>query len=92
MWREPFGAVTEKPSWICQRIITWAAVLPCAAPISFNTGSRKVSPDDKNFLNIATAIMVGHLKSHPEDMELVTAAFDERSIPMEVLAMQSQKQ
>jgi hypothetical protein len=36
--------------------------------------------------------MVGHLKSHPENMELVTTAFDERSIPMEVLAMQSQKQ
>lgn len=52
----------------------------------------KVSVEDENFLNIATAIMVGHLKTHPEDMERVMSTFDEKSIPQEVLAMRMQRE
>ena len=29
----------------------------------------------------AVAVMEGHLKSHPEDMKLVSDTFDENSIP-----------
>lgn len=52
----------------------------------------KASANDENFLNIATAIMVGHLKTHPEDMELVMSTFDKRSIPEEVMAMYNKQQ
>ena len=54
---------------------------------------KKTPPGRAVFVvDIDFNLMVGHLKSHPEDMELVTAAFEERLIPMDVLAMQSQKQ
>lgn len=52
----------------------------------------QVSVEDEKFLNIATSIMVGHLESHPEDMERVMATFDEKSIPQEVLAMRMQRE
>ena len=52
----------------------------------------QIAANDENFINIATAIMVGHLKTHPKDMELVMSTFDERSIPKEVLAMQTQRE
>ena len=52
----------------------------------------KVSANDESFLNIATTIMVGHLKTHLEDMELVMSTFDERSIPKEVMAIYTKQQ
>ncbi len=45
----------------------------------------KVAISDKNFVNIATMVMAGHLQSHPEDMEQIMTVFDERSIPQEIL-------
>lgn len=32
-----------------------------------------------------TAVMAGHLQSHPEDMERIMTVFDEQSIPQEIL-------
>lgn len=52
----------------------------------------QVSVEDEKFLNIATSIMVGHLESHPEDMERIMTTFDEKSIPQEVLAMRMQRE
>lgn len=43
-------------------------------------------------LNIVTAIMQGHLQSHPEDMEKILAVFDERSIPSEIMEMAAAKE
>ena len=52
----------------------------------------KVSTTDENFMNIASAVMAGHLQTHPEDLELVMSTFDERSIPNEVMAMYNKQQ
>jgi hypothetical protein len=35
---------TTSPSWMCQRRITWAAVLPWRLPMSFSTGCCSSSP------------------------------------------------
>lgn len=52
----------------------------------------QISVDDEKFLSIATSIMVGHLETHPEDMDRIMAMFDEKSIPQEVLAMRMQRE
>ena len=54
----------------------------------------RVSVDNKDFLNMAAAVMAGHLQSHPEDMARVIALFDEKQIPHEILKqhMQNKKQ
>ena len=52
----------------------------------------QVSVEDEKFLDIATSIMVGHLESHPEDMERIMTTFYEKSIPQEVLAMRMQRE
>ena len=52
----------------------------------------KVSADDENFMNIAAAVMAGHLQTHPEDMDRVMSVFDEKSIPQEILAMRMQNE
>lgn len=52
----------------------------------------QVSVEDEKFLDIATSIMVGHLESHPEDMERIITTFYEKSIPQEVLAMRMQRE
>lgn len=52
----------------------------------------QVSVDDEKFLDIATSIMVGHLESHPEDMERIMTTFYEKSISQEVLAMRMQRE
>ena len=52
----------------------------------------KISASDENFLGIATSIMVGHLKTHPEDMELVMSTFDKKSIPDKLMAMYKKQQ
>lgn len=45
----------------------------------------RISIEDRRFIDMATAVMVGHLQSHPEDMERIMTVFDERSIPQEIL-------
>ena len=52
----------------------------------------QVSVEDEKFVDIATSIMVGHLESHPEDMERIMTTFYEKSIPQEVLAMRMQRE
>ena len=54
----------------------------------------QVSVDNKDFLNMAAAVMAWHLQSHPEDMARVIAMFDEKQIPHEILKqhMQNKKQ
>lgn len=52
----------------------------------------QVSVEDEKFLDIATSIMVGHLESHPEDMERIMTTLYEKSIPQEVLAMRMQRE
>lgn len=54
----------------------------------------QVSVDNKDFLNMAAAVMAWHLQSHPEDMARVIALFDEKQIPHEILKqhMQNKKQ
>ena len=54
----------------------------------------QVSVDNKDFLNMAAAVMAGHLQSHPEDMARVIALLDEKQIPHEILKqhMQNKKQ
>lgn len=51
----------------------------------------KVAIADKNFVNIATAVMAGHLQTHPEDMEQIMTVFDERSIPQEILNLAAEQ-
>ena len=36
--------------------------------------------------------MEGHLKAHPEDLQMVLAVFDERSIPSEIMEMAAAKE
>ncbi len=38
----------------------------------------KISVNDENFVNIATAVMAGHLQSHPEDLQLVKNVFEKQ--------------
>ncbi|MBQ5700079.1 MAG: hypothetical protein IIV74_02185 [Alphaproteobacteria bacterium] len=45
----------------------------------------KISVADNDFIGVATAIMAGHLKSHPEDMERVEAVFGNAPVPKEIL-------
>lgn len=52
----------------------------------------QVSVEDEKFVDIATSIMVGHLESHPEDMERIMTTLYEKSIPKEVLAMRMQRE
>ena len=51
----------------------------------------KVSTTDENFMNIASAVMAGHLQSHPEDMERIMTVFDERAIPQEILNLAAEQ-
>ena len=53
---------------------------------------KLITGDAKMSVETAVAVMEGHLKSHPEDMKLVMSAFDERSIPKEVMAMYTKQQ
>ena len=53
---------------------------------------KLITGDVKVSVETAVAVMEGHLKSHPEDMELVMSTFDERSIPEEVMAMYNKQQ
>lgn len=42
---------------------------------------EKLNADNKEFVrNMATNIMLGHLQSHPEDVDLVLNTFDEKSL------------
>lgn len=41
--------------------------------------------NEKDILQLATTIMEGHLKSHPEDFKKVLAVFDTRSIPQHLI-------
>jgi len=50
----------------------------------------KVSADDENFMNIAAAVMAGHLQTHPEDMKRVTELLDDKSMTNEILNMYNQ--
>ena len=52
----------------------------------------KISVQDEGFIAIASAIMAGHLKTHPEDMELVMSTFDKNSIPDKLMAMYNKQQ
>ena len=48
--------------------------------------------DQKTFLDLATAIMQGHLETHPEDMELIMEVYDPKSIPQEIMQKYSKKE
>lgn len=47
--------------------------------------------ENKTFLGMATAIMDGHLKKHPEDMQRVLEVFDEKSIPESLIQKYASK-
>lgn len=51
----------------------------------------KVSADDENFMNIAAAVMAGHLQTHPEDLDRVMSVFDDKAISAELLNMYTQQ-
>lgn len=42
--------------------------------------------DNKTFMDMAVAIMMGHLDSHPKDAQLILDTFDERSLPDNLLS------
>lgn len=42
--------------------------------------------DNKTFMDMAVAIMMGHLDSHPESAKLILDTFDERSLPDNLLS------
>ncbi|MBO7509255.1 MAG: hypothetical protein J6T57_03200 [Alphaproteobacteria bacterium] len=41
--------------------------------------------DNKTFMDMAVAIMMGHLESHPEDAQLILDTFEEKSLPDDLL-------
>ena len=47
--------------------------------------------DQETMKNMAAHIIIGHLRSHPEDAEKILSVFDERTIPESVLAKIQQK-
>lgn len=51
----------------------------------------KVSTTDENFMNIASAVMAGHLQTHPEDLDRVMSVFDDKAISAELLNMYTQQ-
>lgn len=50
----------------------------------------KVSADDENFMNIAAAVMAGHLQTHPEDMKRVTDIINDKATRNEIMTTYNQ--
>ena len=55
-------------------------------------GDLDNTSDKETFMKMATAIMSGHLQTHPEDMKLVMEVYDAKSIPEEIIQKYSQYQ
>ena len=51
----------------------------------------QVSTTDENFINMASAVMAGHLQTHPKDLERVMSVFDDKDISAELLKVYNQQ-